>query len=99
MLYIDGKELKHVENVQYAIIYLERNIWTGKFKYTIDVGQANSMKSEITTDSGKPMKFKSEVDAMNFMYHVGWKHYNTTHYTNPSTGGGVVKMIFEKRNP
>lgn len=96
MIYIDGNPLKNVENKHYLLVKIERNIWTGKNKYIVDVGQPDENKSEFTTEKGKILKFNSEVDVMNYLHFEGWFHKNTYTFTNPGTSAQVHKILFTK---
>ena len=98
MLYIEGKQLNHLEDMQYIVIKIEKNIWSGKSKYYVDVGQSADLKSQLTTEDGKTINFRSEVDAMNYLFHKGWGYITTNFMTNPNTGGSVHQLVFTKRS-
>ena len=97
MIYIDGQAFDNLENKHYLIIRMERNLWTGKSKYLIDVGQPQDKKSEITNEKGKAIQFNSEVDVMNYLLFEGWEHKESNFTYNPSTGAQIQKILFTRK--
>jgi opacity protein-like surface antigen len=68
-----------VSHAQDKFVYCElvgtENITGTKVTVSIDFGQATKMWSDnrLVGEDGKPVKFNSMVDAMNFMGNQGWE--------------------------
>ncbi len=79
--------------------------FTGKIKIEIDFGQENRMFKGFNTDilkdpvSGKPIRFNSMIDALNFMAQDGWTFvnaYNMTDSNNNIEYHYIMKKVVPK---
>lgn len=77
---------------RYANIIYPLGGFTSKAKATIDYGDENTawfkVEKVIEDEQGKEVKFKSSIDALNFMSVRGWELV-TTYQTNESHGIGT----------
>ncbi|MBU3682393.1 MAG: hypothetical protein FGM16_10720 [Flavobacterium sp.] len=77
---------------RYANIIYPLGGFTSKAKATIDYGEENTAwfkrDQVIEDEQGKEVKFKSAIDALNFMSVRGWELV-TTYQTNESHGIGT----------
>lgn len=96
MLYINGKPVPNLEEIQYlqAVIHYR---WTRAIKKVIiDVGQKETGKEFITDANNTNIRFNSEADVMNYLYKNGWKIINKS-YTKNESGMPICVLLCERR--
>ena len=97
MVYINGKPMPKVDEVQYIKISLQFN-WTRlKLKKVfIDLGQTNPFDYQITDEKGTIIQFSSDIDAINFMAKEGYDLVFINESNNQS--GYMIKELYFKKS-
>ncbi len=57
------------------LLGMESGLFSTKVKIQVDFGQSRSLTSDerLVDENGKPIKFNSMVDGLNYMGQFGWK--------------------------
>lgn len=98
MIYINGKPMPDLSEVQYIKVSLQFN-WTRlKLKKVfIDIGQTNAYNYQITDEKGKNIQFSSDIDTINFMAKAGFELVFINKSNNQS--GYLMKELYFKKGP
>ena len=98
MMMLAAPALASAETVEeYCMVLASKNL-AGKITLSVDYGeQGGFMKSSSTrvrTDDGKVAKFKSVIDALNYMAQDGWKF--TDAYPLGAGGNYVLHYVMRR---
>ena len=96
-LYVDGHNVNDLDDIIYLMINIQRNVWGTKLKFHVDIGHDMRSESVITNDRGAAVAFQSEVDIMNYLFHVGWLHKESFYHVTPN-GQKTYKIIFIRKD-
>ena len=95
MLFVKGRNLNDIPNLQYLNIFGQTGFFSSKVKIKIDIGDS-SVPDIIEDANGKAIKFRSMIHAMNALHVTGWNLKTT--YAISEDGNGVYHHIFERRS-
>ena len=94
-LYIEGKSIEFLHEVEYVIIQIKMNAWGTKMLFFVDAGNDFKSTNQITNSKGESILFNSEGDVMNYMFACGFEYVNN--YTmKKSSGETMYKFIFRR---
>lgn len=85
------------QELVYCMLKANQNEFNNKVIVSIDLGQDSRLsanaENQIVDENGKYVKFKTVIDALNFMSSLGWKYVDGSSYS--AQGVAVQTKIYE----
>jgi len=88
---VEGTDINTLPGVEYISVCFVT--WGGGQIVAVDYGVASKSGKHVEGDDGKPRKFNTDMEALNYMYSHGWEYVDQR-----TISGGLTWFILRRKS-